>query len=129
MNNDIMSQHSNRSSEMLNVLIKETNEVKSLSIIDPKTKIDYIGDFVGNTGAFGREFEKIEHDEAEYQASEGDFEWWENVVKTTQEADDLMFENPDKITDEVKEKLYNINENDIDTYNQIRLSIIKQAIA
>jgi len=37
--------------------------------------------------------------------------------------------NPDKITDEVKEKIYNINENDIDTYNQIRLSIIKQAIA
>lgn len=114
---------------MLNVLIKETSEVKSLSIIDPKTNIDYISDFIGNTGALGREFEKIEHDKAEYQVSEGDFEWWENVIKTTQEADDLMFENADKITDEVNEKLYNINENDIDTYNQIRLSIIKQAIA
>lgn len=114
---------------MLNVLIKETNEVKTLSIIDPKTGIDYIGDFIGNTGAFGREFEKIEHDEAEYQTSEGDFEWWENVVKITQEADNLIFENSDKITDDVREELYNINESDIDIYNEKRLDIVKEAIS
>ncbi len=113
---------------MLNVLIKETNEVKTLSIIDPKTGIDYIGDFIGNTGAFGREFEKIEHDEAEYQTSEGDFEWWENVVETAQEADNWIFENSEKITDEVKEELDNIDESDIDTYNEKLLDIIKEAI-
>lgn len=113
---------------MLNVLIKQTNQVKSLSIIDPKTGIDYITDFIGNTGAFGREFETIEHNEAEYQTSEGDFEWWENVVEIAQEADNLIFENSDKITDEVREELDNIDTSDIDTYNEIRLDIIKDAI-
>ena len=113
---------------MLNVLITETNEVKSLSIIDPKTGVDYISDFIGNTGAFGRKFEKIENDAAEYQTSEGDFEWWENVVEVAQEADNLIFENSDKVTGEVKEELDNIDTSDIDTYNEIRLGIIKNAI-
>lgn len=112
---------------MLNVLIKETNQVKSLSIIDPKNGVDYIADFIGNTGAFGREFQKIEHDEADYSATQADFEWWENVVKITQEADNLIFENSNKITDEVREELDNINESDIDIYNEKRLDIIKEA--
>ena len=112
---------------MLNVLIKETNQVKSLSIIDPKTGVDYIGDFIGNTGAFSREFEKIENDTAEYQTTEGDFEWWENVVATAQEADNLIFENHDLITDDERTELDNVNENDIDAYNEKRLDIVKEA--
>lgn len=113
---------------MLNVLIKETNQVKSLSIIDPKTGVDYIGDFIGNTGAFSREFEKIENDAAEYQTSEGDFNWWKNVVATAQEADKLIFENHDLITDDVRIELDNINESDIDAYNEKRLEIIKNLL-
>lgn len=35
----------------MNVFNKDTNEAKTLSLIDPKTGVDWAQDFIGNTGA------------------------------------------------------------------------------
>lgn len=113
---------------MLNILIKETSEIKTLSVIDPHTDVDYIIDFIGNTGAFFREFERIEHDDATYQTTQSKFEWWKNVISKAQEVNDLMYANPDIHTDELLKQFENIQSNDLDDHIEGMLEIIKNAI-
>lgn len=68
----------------MKLYIKETGAIETLSIIDPKTGINYIADFIGNTGAFdrGREFEKT--DKADFAISQNDYDWWAKVVADNQ---------------------------------------------
>ena len=66
----------------MKLYIKETGAIETLSIIDPNTSCDYIADFIGNTGAFEREFEKT--DKADYTISQNDYFWWSKVVADNQ---------------------------------------------
>ena len=66
----------------MKLYIKETGAIETLSIIDPKTGCDYIADFIGNTGAFEREFEKT--DKADYAIRRIDYAWWAKVVADNQ---------------------------------------------
>ena len=66
----------------MKLYIKETGAIETLSIIDQKTGSNYIADFVGNTGAFAREFEKT--DKADFAISQADYDWWAKVVADNQ---------------------------------------------
>ena len=66
----------------MKLYIKETGTFEVLSIIDPKTGCNYIFDFVGNTGAFEREFDTT--DKADYAISLADYAWWAKVVADNQ---------------------------------------------
>ena len=71
----------------MKLYIKETGKIETLSIIDPKTGCDYIFDFVGNTGAFDREFEKTDNENADFAISQADYDWWAKVVADNQALD------------------------------------------
>lgn len=68
----------------MKLFIKETSAIGTLSIIDPRTGCDYIFDFVGNTGAFDREFEKTDDENADFAISQADYDWWAKVVTDNQ---------------------------------------------
>ena len=68
----------------MKLFIKETGAIEILAIIDPKTGCDYIFDFVGNTGAFDREFEKTDDENADFAISQADYGWWAKVVADNQ---------------------------------------------
>ena len=67
----------------MELFIKETGAIETLSIIDPRTGCDYIFDFVGNTGAFDREFEATDEN-ADFVISQADYDWWAKVVADNQ---------------------------------------------
>ena len=71
----------------MKLYIKETGKIETLSIIDPKTGCDYIFDFVGNTGAFDREFEKTDNENVDFAISQADYDWWAKVVADNQALD------------------------------------------
>ena len=66
----------------MKLYIKETGAIETLSIIDPKTGCNYIYEFVGNTGAFDREFGKT--NKADFAISQADYDWWAKVVADNQ---------------------------------------------
>ena len=68
----------------MKLYIKETGKIETLSIIDPKNGCDYIFDFVGNTGAFDREFEKTDNENVDFAISQADYDWWAKVVADNQ---------------------------------------------
>lgn len=67
----------------MKLYIKDNGAIETLAIIDPKTGCDYIFDFVGNTGAFDREFEKTDEN-ADFAISQVDYDWWAKVVADNQ---------------------------------------------
>ena len=67
----------------MKLFIKETGATGDLAIIDPRTGCDYIFDFVGNTGAFDREFEATDEN-ADFAISQADYDWWAKVVADNQ---------------------------------------------
>lgn len=76
----------------MKIIIKETSSVETLSIINPKSGVDYISDFIGNTGAlFDGQFEWDEDRDA-YVCDQGTFDWWDTVVMANQELEDRIYE-------------------------------------
>jgi hypothetical protein len=77
----------------MKIIIKETSAVETLSIIDPKSGVNYISDFIGNTGALndGHQFEWDEDREA-YVCDQETFDWWDTVVTANQSLDDRIIE-------------------------------------
>lgn len=68
----------------MKIIIKETQKIETLSIIDPKTGVDYISDFVGNTGALiDGQFEWNEDRDA-YICDQETYDWWKEGVASNQ---------------------------------------------
>lgn len=64
----------------MNILIKETLAVETLSIIDPKSGVDYISDFIGNTGALIDGQFAWDEEKNTYVCDQETFNWWNKVV-------------------------------------------------
>ena len=76
----------------MKIIIKETQAIETLSIIDPKTGVDYILDLIGNAGALiDGQFEWNEDRDA-YICDQETFDWWEEVVASNQELVDRTHE-------------------------------------
>jgi hypothetical protein len=74
----------------MTVQIRETGEIIELSLIDPKTGCDYVEDFIGNTGAFNREFAVYDADNDCYIAYDDDVEWWQTVISVHAHVDSVI---------------------------------------
>lgn len=68
----------------MKIIINETKKVEYLSLIDPKTGVDFIADFIGNTGALidGQFYKECDSDF--YVCDEPTFDWWCKVVSDNQ---------------------------------------------
>lgn len=74
----------------MKIIIRETSAVETLSIIDPKSGVDYIADYIGNTGALiDGQFEWDEDHDA-YVCDQEVFDWWSAVVTANQVLDDRI---------------------------------------
>ena len=77
----------------MNITIKETGEIKSLTIVDPRSGNDWINDLMGNYNALPDDG-IMTHD---------DYEWWAGLTAALAEADRrivrieerLLVEDPD----------------------------------
>lgn len=72
--------------------IKETSTIETLSIIDPKSGVDYISDFIGNAGALSDGQFEYDEDRDAYVCSQANFDWWETVVSENQSLDNRIHE-------------------------------------
>ena len=74
----------------MNIIIKETAAVETLSILAPDSGTDYIADFVGNAGGFvDGQFEWDEERDA-YVCDRETFAWWADVVEANQALEDRI---------------------------------------
>ena len=101
----------------MKVLIKETQIIEELSLVDPYSKICWFSDFA-SVGT-NIEFEHVNHlDDEEienlyehvqmfidvsYLVTQDTYDWWKSVVDSWQTADDLKFylKNDKEITNEI----------------------------
>ena len=109
----------------MKLFIKETGKIETLSIIDPKTGCDYIFDFVGNAGAFGREFEATDNENADFAISQEYYEWWAKVVDDTQALEYRIAKLSDEFGSEnVNNVVYNHGCYDLETH----VSVMNQVL-
>ena len=71
----------------MQIIIDDTSEIETLSIIDPKTGVDYIADFIGNTGALSDGQFCWDQDRNVYICDQDTFNWWSTVVTANQALD------------------------------------------
>ncbi|MGP9666501.1 hypothetical protein [Psychrobacter sp. AOP31-A1-22] len=126
----------------MQIVIRETGDIKDLSITCPRSGVDYTHDFIGNANGFGNNnfvrFDELTDDEKSsfsdndddyYYAYQENFEWWENVVKSTDEAERLIHENMEWLTDDMQQELSNACADEIKEAAESQLQLIKELIA
>src|SRR5690554_4796374 len=69
----------------MNIKIIETGEVRSLSIINPLSGLDFTEDFVSSAGGFENKDFVLLRDEGVYSCSRDTFDWWVNIISKHQE--------------------------------------------
>jgi hypothetical protein len=74
---------------MLQIKISDTGESATLSIINPQNGVDYIGDFVGNSGAL-IDGQFIHDGDSGYICTQSTFDWWQNVVSDCQQLEERL---------------------------------------
>jgi len=74
----------------MNIIIKETGKVETLSIIDPKTGVNYISDFIGNQGALSDGQFTFDENKDGWVADQATFDWWDKVVDDNQKLVDRV---------------------------------------
>ncbi|NCU27728.1 hypothetical protein EOM86_13600, partial [Candidatus Nomurabacteria bacterium] len=73
---------------MIEIRIVETDEVRTLSLIDPDSGVDFVQDFIGNNGGF--EGGIFTYNGDEYECSKDTFDWWEKVIDDQQKLVDRI---------------------------------------
>ena len=72
----------------MDVKVKETGKIETLSIIDPKSGADWIGDLVGNTSdVYGWD----DKDDC-YIMTQEEYDWWVDYTKRHQSAEERFEE-------------------------------------
>lgn len=125
----------------MDVIIKQTGELESLSIKCQGSGVDYISDFIGNAGGFRNgdfvRFSELSEDEQQkyadmdehcYYASQSNFDWWQRIVNLTDEADSLIADNDALLTHAIKLELQDACNSEIEDTAERRLNIIKRAL-
>lgn len=111
----------------MQVIIKETNQAATLTLIDRKTGVNYVADYIGNTGALGREFERIGDD---WYISQDDFDWWDAVIAKQQQSNDLQAEYLETHSyDELIELLKQLPACDLEDLVSQEIELLQEAIS
>ena len=75
----------------------ETGEVKELSIIDPESGVNWVGDLIGNAGSFvDGQFVWSEEDDA-YLATTETYDWWAKYIEDQEQTERDMEELADEL--------------------------------
>lgn len=77
---------------MLTLKIKETQETKTLSLIDPKTGVDWISDYIGNTCDMTNGALTYDAESDIYHISQDDFDYWADMVSMRDAVDNRMYD-------------------------------------
>lgn len=125
----------------MDIIIRQTGELESLSIKHQNTGVDYINDFIGNAGGFtNHEFVRFHElseaeqkkyadmDDSYYYTSQSNFDWWQRVVNLTDEGDSLIAANDNILTHAIKLELQDVCNSDIQDAAERRLNIIKRVL-
>ena len=75
---------------MLKLKIKETQETKTLSLIDPKTGVNWIADYIGNTGDMINGVLVYDAESDLYHISQDDYDYWADMVSMRDAVDQRM---------------------------------------
>lgn len=76
----------------MDIIIRESQKTEELSIIDPRTGVNYISDFVGNTGAHTDGQFEWDEDKDAYICDQDTFDWWSKVVDDNQKLEDRIYQ-------------------------------------
>lgn len=76
----------------MNVIIRETNERHTLSIIAPDSGIDYVQDFIGNTGALIDGQFVYDEDVEAYTCDPDTYEWWSKVCADNEALEERIYQ-------------------------------------
>lgn len=101
----------------MNIIISGITPVnKTLSIIDPKTGIDYIQDFIGNTGALiDGQFNYDDQDV--YICDQNTFDWWCKVASDNQILENRIYElTKEHGSEAVYAVIYDAGTNDLEDH-------------
>lgn len=71
----------------MEITIIETGEKKELVIIDPKTRIQWTNDLLGNHAAL-----PDYNDDGTYHIPQDDYDWWYDLINNYQAADNRRHE-------------------------------------
>lgn len=70
----------------MNVAISETNEIKTLSIINRETSVEWTRDLIGNAGALST------NENGEVVMSQIEYDWWANYIADIEKTDSDIYE-------------------------------------
>lgn len=92
----------------MKIIIKETNAQESLEIIDPRTGINWIQDFIGNTGALTDGKFVLDEEQDAYICDQDTFDWWFKVVSENESLENRIYElTQEHGSDEVYSVIHN----------------------
>lgn len=117
---------------MLKIWLYDRKERKELTLVDPNNGVDWVQDFIGNTGSFTTDGDEPEQGmilaisnwtdeekeevgypvDVDYVMSGDDFDWWNNIVNAQDEISELESELIDSSNREEYED--SINHNDLE---------------
>lgn len=89
----------------MKIIIEETGKEENLSIVDPKTGVDYTQDFLGSNGALHDGQFTWDEDHDAYVCDQETFDWWSAVVTANQALDDRIY---DLVQEHGSEKVYEV---------------------
>lgn len=103
----------------MNVKIRETGKLETLSTIDRKSGVNWTGDLVGNSGAFADgQFEWSDEDDA-YLVSQDDYDWWVKYIsdlETTEAEAEALAERLGISVDDVMDRIGEYQDGDYDSH-------------
>jgi hypothetical protein len=79
----------------MEIKIKETGELETLEIIDPKYGVNWINDLMGNHG----ELPEYDDEEGIYLIDQESYDWWKDLTSRYQAADDRYYELKKEVDD------------------------------
>lgn len=71
----------------MKIKIIETNEIKTINLIDPKTNVNWANDLLGNHDALN-----VFDEDGMAMMIQEDFEWWVDLVDRYQAAENRSYE-------------------------------------
>lgn len=75
----------------MKIVIRETGEQQTLEMIAPDTGIDYVQDFIGNTGALANGQFVYDYDQDAYVCDNVTFEWWNKVCADNEALEERIY--------------------------------------
>ena len=100
----------------MEIRIKETWEIEELTIIDPKTGIDWAADLVGDD-------DNITFDDDHIMCDQETYDWWTDLIERYQAADNRLHEIRTGMDNDARERLGEFLEQiagcDIENYPEV----------